>query len=141
MKRYALIAVLLLAGCSNADNAGNAPSAQAQGPALPIPTFQMRAELDDRNRLATSGNGQDLFSNRCGACHLVGGMGTNLLIKQRIAIGEPPENGLLVNRKDLTADYVIQVVRQGKMAMPRLSRAEVTDSELKAIALYLDKEK
>jgi hypothetical protein len=68
-------------------------------------------------------------------------MGTNLLTKQRISMGEPPENGLLVNRKDLNADYVMQVVRQGKIAMPRLSRVEVTDSELKAIALYLDKEK
>ena len=141
MKRYALIAVLLLAGCSNADNAGNATSAEAQGPELSIPTYQMRAELDVRNRLAASENGEALFSNRCGSCHLAGGMGTNLLTKQRIAMGEPPENGLLANRKDLTADYVIQVVRQGKMAMPRLSRVEVTESELKAIALYLDKEK
>jgi mono/diheme cytochrome c family protein len=139
MKRSALIAALLLAGCSNKDDAGNATSAQA--PVLPVPTYQMRAELDVRNRLAASENGEALFSNRCGSCHLAGGMGTNLLTKQRISMGEPPENGLLVNRKDLNADYVMQVVRQGKIAMPRLSRVEVTDSELKAIALYLDKEK
>jgi mono/diheme cytochrome c family protein len=145
MKRPVLIAALLLAGCNNGDDAskaeGKAPSAQAKGAALPIPPYQMRAELGGGNRLAASANGEALFSNRCGSCHLAGGMGTNLLIKQRLAIGEPPENGLLANRKDLTADYVLQVVRQGKMAMPRLSRAEVTDSELKAIASYLEKEK
>jgi hypothetical protein len=53
--------------------------------------------------------------------------------------GEPPEKGLLANRQDLTADYVRAVVRQGKVAMPRLSRTDVTDAELTAIATYLGK--
>jgi mono/diheme cytochrome c family protein len=68
-------------------------------------------------------------------------MGTNLLTKQRIAAGQPPETALLTNRTDLTADYVKAVVRNGKMAMPRLSRVEVTDAELDAIAAYLAKAK
>jgi mono/diheme cytochrome c family protein len=80
-----------------------------------------------------------LYSNRCGACHLAGGMGTNLLTKQRIMLGEPPENGLLVNRKDLTQTYVKVVARRGKLAMPSLTRVEVTDAELDAIAQYLGK--
>ena len=37
------------------------------------------------------------------------------------------------------AAYVVAVVRNGKMAMPRLSRVEVTDAELDAIAFYLAK--
>jgi hypothetical protein len=52
---------------------------------------------------------------------------------------EPPEKGLLANRADLTADYVKSVVRGGKMAMPRLSKVEVTDAELDSIAHYLGK--
>ena len=55
--------------------------------------------------------------------------------------GEPPEKGLLANRTDLTADYVKSVVRMGKVAMPRLTRVDVTDAELDAIAAYLAKEK
>ena len=86
-------------------------------------------------------DGEALFSNRCGSCHLAGGMGTNLLTKQQMMAGQPPEKGLLTNRTDLTADYVKTVVRQGKVAMPRLSRTEVTDAELDAIAAYLSKAK
>lgn len=68
-------------------------------------------------------------------------MGTNLLTKQMIAAKRPPSDGLLANRTDLTADYVHTVVRNGKMAMPRLTRVDVTDAELAAIAAYLGKAK
>jgi mono/diheme cytochrome c family protein len=64
-------------------------------------------------------------------------MGTNMLTKQRMMLGEPPENGLLANRKDLTQTYVKVVVRRGRQAMPGLTRVEVTDAELAAIAAYL----
>ncbi len=84
-------------------------------------------------------DGQALFSNRCGSCHLAGGMGTNMLTKLRVLAGDPPASGLLANRKDLTQTFVRTVVRQGIRAMPRLSRVEVTDAELDAIARYLGK--
>jgi mono/diheme cytochrome c family protein len=145
MKKLILIAVCILAGCSKADEApkgeAKAPPPQAQGGPPPIPPYQMRAEMAAGNRLAVSGSGEAIFSNRCGSCHLAGGMGTNLLTKQMMMAKRPPTNGMLTNRKDLTADYVKSVVRQGKMAMPRLSRVEVTDSELEAIASYLGKAK
>ncbi len=132
---------LLLAACGeSAPNAPKGPPGKVGGPP-PIPPYQVRAELAAGNRLASTGEGEALFSNRCGACHLAGGMGTNLLTKQRMAMGEPPENGLLANRKDLTADYVSTVVRAGKNAMPRLSRVDVTDAELARIAAYLGKAK
>jgi len=54
-----------------------------------------------------------------------------------MAAGEPPESGLLANRKDLTRTYVKAVVRRGKLAMPALTRVDVTDSELDAVAAYL----
>ncbi len=130
MKRIAIVALLALAAC------GTQPA--EKGPPPP-PPYQMRAELAADNRLATAQSGESLFSNRCGSCHLAGGMGTNLLTKQRIAAGQPPETALLANRTDLTRSYVKSVVRGGKMAMPRLTRVDVTDSELDAIAGYLGK--
>jgi mono/diheme cytochrome c family protein len=137
MKRIALIALLALAACQQAE-APKQDAAKAGGPP-PIPPYQMRAELASGDRLSGSKNGEALFSNRCGACHLAGGMGTNLLTKQRMAMGQPPETGMLANRTDLTQSYVKTVVRQGKMAMPRLSHVDVTDAELDAIATYLGK--
>jgi mono/diheme cytochrome c family protein len=136
--------LLILAGtlsaCSMADD-GDASAAKGPPGGPPPPPYQMRAALPAGDRLAAQTDGEALFSNRCGSCHLAGGMGTNLLTKQRMMAGEPPENGMLSNRTDLTADYVKSVVRQGKVAMPRLSRTEVTDAELDAISNYLGKAK
>jgi mono/diheme cytochrome c family protein len=138
MKRAAIIALMLLSACKAGGTPQQAAKAAPGGPP-PMPPYQMRAELPSGDRLAAGRDGAALFSNRCGSCHLAGGMGTNLLTKQRIAMGEPPENGLLANRKDLTEGYVKAVVRGGKIAMPRLSRVEVTDAELDAVAAYLGK--
>ncbi len=135
MKRSMILAALAIAACGKAQS----PAKPAHSDAPPLAPYVMREELPAGDRLADNRDGGALFSNRCGACHLAGGMGTNLLTKQRVALGEPPESGLLANRTDLPAAYVVSVVRNGKMAMPRLSRVEVTDAELAAISAYLDK--
>ncbi|HWJ71303.1 MAG TPA: cytochrome c [Sphingobium sp.] len=137
----ALAAMLALAGCNAADQGGNAQAGGAPGGPPPLPPYQMRAEMAAGDRLHTAMSGEDLFSNRCGACHLDGGMGTNLLIGQQVALGRPPSMGLLTNRDDLAADYVKSVARMGKGAMPRQTRVDVTDSELDKIAAYLGKGK
>lgn len=77
-------------------------------------------------------SGKDLYYSKCGACHLSGGMGTGLLTRRLGA-----EKALIEQRTDVTADYVKTVVRNGILNMPRLSRAEVSDPELAAIAAYL----
>jgi mono/diheme cytochrome c family protein len=137
VKRGVLFVCLIaLAWRAGADSPDSKPA--AAGPP-PIPPYQMRTMLPAGDRLTGTKDGAVLFSNRCGACHLAGGMGTNLLTKQRMAAGLPPESGLLANRKDLTITYVKVVVRKGKLAMPPLSRVEVTDAELDAIARYLAK--
>jgi mono/diheme cytochrome c family protein len=139
MKRAVIIALVLLSACK-----AEAPQPQAKGPPggpPPMPPYLMRAELPSGDRLAAGRDGAALFSNRCGSCHLMGGMGTNLLTKQMLAAKRPPEEGLLTNRKDLTPDYIKAVARAGKIAMPRIGRSEVTDAELDSIAAYLSKGK
>lgn len=141
MKKRVLLSALgttiLLGACRYGppDEAANGPEGGPPG----LKPFEERAELPDagNRQAATADQGEALFSNRCGYCHLPGGMGTNLLTVQQVKAGNPPEMGLLTNRKDLTPDYVKAVVRQGKVAMPPISRVEVTDSELDAIASYL----
>jgi mono/diheme cytochrome c family protein len=147
MKKLILLGVIALAACKPAEAPQKAEAGKAPPPAVtkggppPIPPYQMRAELPAGDRLAGGGSGETLFTNRCGACHLAGGMGTNLLTKQRMAAGEAPDKGLLVNRTDLTPDYVKQVVRGGKMAMPRQSRVDITDAELESVAAFIGKAK
>jgi mono/diheme cytochrome c family protein len=141
MKRLILAAALvLLASCGKGSEAPP-PAKVGEGGPPPIPPYQMRAAAPSGNRLAGGRDGQALFENRCGTCHLAGGMGTNLLTKQRMALGEPPENALLAKRTDLTADYVKLVVRMGKNAMPPQTRVDITDAELDAVSAWLGKDK
>jgi len=135
MKRS--LALLVLSTLATLAAAEKPKKAEGSPPAPP--PYQMRAELPSGDRLAGGKDGAAVFSNRCGACHLPGGMGTNLLTKQRVMLGEPPENGLLTKRNDLTQSYVKMITRRGKLAMPALTRVEVTDAELEAIAAYLGK--
>jgi mono/diheme cytochrome c family protein len=81
---------------------------------------------------ASPSQGQAVFRQKCGICHLENGTGTFMLGRR---LG--PENALLEKRPNLTADYVAHVVRWGLMSMPRFSRVELPDSELKAVAAYL----
>jgi len=136
MRRVCFVAAMTMASALAAPPTPPAPIGPPPGPP---PPYQMRAPLPAGDRLAGGKDGAALFSNLCGACHLAGGMGTNLLTKQRVILGEPAENGLLANRQDLTQNYVKIIVRRGRMAMPSLTRVEVTDAELDAIAAYLGK--
>jgi mono/diheme cytochrome c family protein len=132
--RSLLFGALVLAGGSAVLADGPPP-----GPPMMMPPYMLRPEAPAGDRLKPGGDGRVLFEVRCGYCHLVGGMGTNLLTKQRMMMGEAPDKGLLVNRTDLTADYVKSVVRMGKQAMPAQSRVDITDAELEAVSKYLGK--
>lgn len=140
MKRGVVLALLVIAGCSKAPEAPKA-AAGPGGPPPPFLLYQTRAVAPSGDRTTAGRDGAALFSNNCGYCHLVGGMGTNLLTKQRVAAGQPPETALLVNRTDLTPEYIKSVVRMGKGAMPHQTKVDVTDAELDSIAAYLGKAK
>jgi mono/diheme cytochrome c family protein len=94
-------------------------------------------------RNATGGAMQDrtshsapeaLFVEKCGMCHRQMGMGTVILARRM-----EPAKAMLEKRGDLTVAYVITSVRNGIGNMPRISRGEVSDSQLKVIADYLTK--
>lgn len=136
MKRLVLATALLTCAASVV---ALPPSLPMGPPPGPPPPYQMRPVAPAGDRLKPGGDGKTLFEVHCGYCHLLGGMGTNLLTKQRMMLGETPDKGLLANRTDLTADYVKSVVRMGKGAMPGQTKVDVTDAELDAVAKYLGK--
>ena len=80
----------------------------------------------------SSDQGEVLFGRECAFCHV--GKSTGALMLGR-RLGK--ENADLTKRKDLEADYVKAVVRNGLVNMPPFSRVELTDAELDAIAVYL----
>jgi mono/diheme cytochrome c family protein len=130
LSRGVLFAALVVAGSG---------AVLADPPPMMMPPYMLRPEAPAGDRLKPGGDGKVLFEVHCGYCHLVGGMGTNLLTKQRMMMGETPDKGLLANRNDLTADYVKSVVRMGKGAMPAQTKVDVTEAELDAVSKYLGK--
>jgi mono/diheme cytochrome c family protein len=98
---------------------------------VPPPDKPVRsAAAPSRTAAATDGAG--LFQRKCGYCHLAGGTGTMMLARR---LG--PANGLLADRRDIPADYVRTVVRNGIGSMPALTRVEVEDQQLGTIATWL----
>ncbi|MCC6631936.1 MAG: cytochrome c [Gammaproteobacteria bacterium] len=81
--------------------------------------------------------GKPLFTTRCGMCHQTNGMGVSILSRRPADASK----GLLEARDDLSAEFVYVVARMGTGNMPRISRAEVSDEELREIALYISRGK
>jgi mono/diheme cytochrome c family protein len=77
------------------------------------------------------------FKELCGMCHQTNGMGVGILARRP---GDTSK-GLLEDRTDISAAFVKVVVRNGIVNMPRISRGEVSDAQLDAIASYLSKGK
>jgi mono/diheme cytochrome c family protein len=82
---------------------------------------------------ADGAGGKALYAQRCGMCHQSIGMAVGILSRRP----NDPSKGLLEERTDLSAAVIRTVVRTGINNMPRISRAEVSDSELATIAAYL----
>jgi mono/diheme cytochrome c family protein len=80
-------------------------------------------------------SGKVLFTTRCGMCHQTNGMGVSILSRRP---GDASK-GLLELRDNLSAEFVYTVARYGTGNMPRISRGEVSDEELRLIALYLSR--
>jgi mono/diheme cytochrome c family protein len=79
-----------------------------------------------------AGQGEGLFSARCGICHAGSGPGVMTLSKR---LGK--DKSLIAERTDLKPAYVKVVVRHGLRAMPPLGRVEITDAQLDEIATYV----
>ena len=127
MRRFPLVAAAILALPALAQNV---PQPAPVGRTVPLPATG--AKVHAANAGPTDGHA--LFGEKCAMCHGPGGMGTGLLARRM-----DPKIAELEKRTDLTPDYVKTAVRQGIGNMPWLSRGEVSDAQLSAIAAYLAK--
>ncbi|MEN7535635.1 c-type cytochrome [Aurantiacibacter flavus] len=101
---------------------------------LPVLALVGALSLAHAAEPATTPQGQELFRERCGGCHLEGGFGTRVL-SRRVPEGQAE----LEKRTMLPAALTTMVVRRGLGSMPQIREAELSDAELAAIAAYLDK--
>jgi len=79
--------------------------------------------------------GKEVFEHYCSACHgAADGPGTMQLARTR-----GKEQALLVERNNLTTDYIEFVVRHGLRSMPPFVPSDLTDARLQALAAFLAK--
>jgi len=76
--------------------------------------------------------GERLFGQKCAFCHIGPSTGKFMLARRM-----PKDQAELPSRRDLSADYVKAVVRNGLVNMPTFTRVELTDPELARIADWL----
>jgi mono/diheme cytochrome c family protein len=84
----------------------------------------------------TPADGRAAFTEKCAMCHRGRGMGSVLLARRM-----DPAVADLEKRTDLDPAAVKAAVRGGVGNMPRISRGELSDAELDAIAAYLTRRK
>lgn len=117
--RRTLLPLALVASVSGYGRAQD----RSDGPVMPSPLI-VPSETDSSPKA--------LFLRKCGACHASGGTGAMQLARR---LG--PDQVLLSERRDLMADYIRLVVRQGLGGMPVISRGDLSDRQLDMIAEYL----
>lgn len=119
----------LLAACSGKQEGGEAQ--QKAGAAAPK---QRPAEQTAAAAPEPAKSGRELFDYWCLPCHGAGPghAGTQELGRQR---GE--DKAVLLQRRDITAEHVKNVVRNGFQMMPPFRYSEITEAQLDKIADYV----
>lgn len=128
VRKLALEFVLVTAGAFAMAAAAGAQSPPSEGTQVRNATG---GAMQDRTSHSAP---EGLFVEKCGMCHRQMGMGTVILARRM-----DPLKAMLEKRSDLAPDYVIASVRNGIGNMPRISRGELSDPQLKVIAQYLTK--
>jgi mono/diheme cytochrome c family protein len=132
-----LCATLALAACGGS-NEGAAPAAETTAPEAAAPAASQPAPVQTAAYVPKppADTGEGIFARQCAYCHAPGvdHPGTMQLGATR---GE--DFAVLVEREDLTADYVKYIVRNGLNGMPPFTPTTLTDAELDTVAAYLAK--
>ena len=84
--------------------------------------------------IAADLTGQEVFARHCVHCH---GPGNEAVGTLQLARTRGKDKALLTERKDLPAEYIRIVVRNGLKAMPAFVPSDLTDAQLQALTEYL----
>lgn len=80
--------------------------------------------------------GQAVFKRHCSPCHAPGIEHPGTL---QMSVTRGESKAVLERRRDLSADYMRQVVRQGLKTMPAFKPTTLTNEELEELTDYLKK--
>jgi mono/diheme cytochrome c family protein len=78
-------------------------------------------------------DGAAIYNDKCTYCHAERGWGTRELAKRTEA-----GKAKLLDRTDLSSDFVVAAVRRGIGSMPAFTPTDMTDAELDVLAKWLE---
>ena len=84
---------------------------------------------------AAEASGEQVYQRWCVHCHSAGRGNPGTQSLQTKYKGNPP--AVLIERTDLTPEFVSLAVRTGVMSMPPFRKTEVTDAELAAVSKWI----
>ena len=79
-------------------------------------------------------DGKEVFDRLCSHCHAPG---IEHPATRQLAVTRGEDKAVLAERKDLAADYVRYVVRNGLRSMPGFYPSDLTEAQLEALVRYL----
>jgi mono/diheme cytochrome c family protein len=91
-----------------------------------------------QSALAEQSVGKAAYTKWCNGCHMDSPFAPGT-IQLRSLRGN--ERALLENRKDLSAEYIRNIVRKGQNGMPLFRRTEISVDQLESLIEYLLAEK
>lgn len=129
MRFWLLTAVLMLPLAACSDKHEQAPPGTGATVTTPAAPTVSKTAAPEPVR-----NGQELFNYWCLPCH---GAGPGHAGTQRLARRLGADQSVLLQRHNLSVEYVQHVVRNGFQMMPPFRYTEISDQELQAIAAYV----
>ncbi len=116
-----LVAAMLL-GLSGAPQLAHGATDAATSPATEVAT-----PVGERG-------GEELFMLFCRGCHAPGADHPGTM---KLGLTKGEAQSVILNRADLPAEYISQVVRNGLLEMPPLRPTDITDEELSRLVEYI----
>jgi cytochrome c5 len=83
-------------------------------------------------------NGKDVYMKWCDGCHMDSPFAPGTILLRKI---RGDDLALILERKDLSADYINHLVRKGMNGMPLFRRTEISNEELHALIEFLVRDK
>jgi mono/diheme cytochrome c family protein len=84
---------------------------------------------------AGASSGEAVYEYWCATCHSAGPNMPGTAALQVKYSGNPP--AVLIERPDLTREFIAAIVRSGISVMPPFRKTEITDAELAALTAYI----
>ena len=123
------LSCLALSACDQATDSSKTESINQAAKLETIAPAQPTTAVESSNRA-----GRVIFELHCAGCH---DPGPAHAATKQLALVRGEDKAVIMQRKDLTADYIKYIVRDGLLEMPPFRPTDINNAELDNLATYI----